>query len=202
MNRKIFKVGITGGIGSGKSLICKIFAIFGIPVYDADSRAKWLLNNDQILINEVKQHFGIDSYLNNELNRSLIANIVFKDPSQLEKLNAMVHPRVAYDYENWLDKHHDKPYTLKEAALLFESGSYKNLDRIINVSAPENIRIKRVLLRDIHRSQEQIKSIISNQLNDQERQTKAHYNINNDGTSLVIPQAWKLHNKIIQLNTT
>jgi dephospho-CoA kinase len=198
MNKRICKVGITGGIGSGKSLICKIFSIFGIPVYDADSRAKWLLNNDQILISKIKYNFGSQSYINNELNRIFIADIVFKDPSQLNVLNDLVHPKVAVDYEEWLTSQKDKPYTLKEAALLFESGSNKSLDMVINVSAPENIRIRRVLLRDIHRKPDQVKAIISRQLKDEERYSKADYNIVNDDSSLIIPQVWKLHNKILQ----
>jgi dephospho-CoA kinase len=111
-----------------------------------------------------------------------------------------VHPKVAVDYEEWLTSQKDKPYTLKEAALLFESGSNKSLDMVINVSAPENIRIRRVLLRDIHRKPDQVKAIISRQLKDEERYSKADYNILNDGSSLVIPQVWKLHNKILQNN--
>jgi len=198
MHPKIFKVGITGGIGSGKSLICKIFSVFGIPIYDADSRAKWLLNHDETLIKEVKEVFGNEAYQNNMLNRAYMADIVFIDPVQLEKLNRLVHPRVALDYDLWVDSHLDSPYTLKEAALLFESGSYKKLDKVINVSAPEEIRIKRVLLRDSQRNEDQVRAIISKQLTDRERKAMADYNINNEGTSLVIPQVWKLHNKIIQ----
>lgn len=198
MHLKIYKVGITGGIGSGKSLICKVFSVFGIPVYDADSRAKWLLNNDSLLIESVKKQFGYQSYQNNTLNRNYIANLVFNNQEQLQLLNNLVHPRVAVDYANWAELHSDKPYTLKEAALLIESGSYRSLDKVINVSASENIRIRRVLLRDAHRSEEEIKSIISKQLSDVERQAKADYSIKNDGTALVIPQVWKLHQKILQ----
>ncbi|MDQ3392556.1 MAG: dephospho-CoA kinase [Bacteroidota bacterium] len=201
MKKKTFKLGITGGIGSGKSLICNIFSIFGIPVYDADSRAKWLLNNDTSLIERVKEHFGAEAYIDEELNKVFIANIVFSDPVQLAALNGMVHPKVDIDYRAWAEKHNDKPYTLKEAALLFESGSYKTLDKVINVSASGNTRIRRVVLRDVHRNEEQAKAIIAKQMSDEERKIKADYTINNDGTILLIPQVWELHNKILQLDT-
>src|SRR5689334_1391221 len=138
MNRSI-RVGITGGIGSGKSLICKIFATLGVPVYDADSRARMLMTESQMLVSQIKKEFGESSYLpDGSLNRGYLSNEVFNNPAKLEILNSFVHPAVAIDSENWINANATAPYILKEAALLYESGSYKALDKIIVVVAPEN----------------------------------------------------------------
>lgn len=202
MRSKTFKIGITGGIGSGKSLISRIFSVFGVPVYDADSRAKWLLNNNSSLIISVKDTFGEGAYTeNHELDREFISNIVFKDPSKLHTLNELVHPLVANDFEEWANQNQNNFYVLKEAALIFESGTDQALDKIINVSAPESLRIKRVLLRDIHRKKEQVQEIMDKQLKDEERKAKADFNITNDGTKLVIPQVWKLHQILRKLES-
>ena len=150
---KTLQIGITGGIGSGKSLVCRIFSRFGIPVYDADRRAKSLMTTDGILISQIMKEFGDLSYdEKGELNRTYIAAKVFSDEGQLGKLNSLVHPRVAVDYQNWLTEHKDACYVVKEAALLFEAGSNKLMDKVIVVTAPEELRIQRVLARDRHRS--------------------------------------------------
>ena len=132
------QIGITGGIGSGKSLVCRIFGQLGVPVYDADSHAKALMTTDGILVSQIKKEFGDLSYrADGSLNRKWLGDHVFSDQEQLEKLNALVHPRVAVDYERWVSQHQHEPYVLKEAALLFEAGSHRLLNKIIVVSAPE-----------------------------------------------------------------
>lgn len=191
-----FQIGITGGIGSGKSLVCKIFAQFGVPVYDADSHAKELMTTDGILISHIKKEFGDLSYNpDGSLNRAYLGDHVFFSEEKLLKLNNMVHPRVALDYEKWLSHHWDKRYILKEAALLFETGSYRTLDKIIVVSAPESLRLKRVLNRDVYRTVEQFKGIVEKQMPEDEKLKRADYIIVNDDTTLVIPQVLKLHNQ-------
>lgn len=187
------QIGITGGIGSGKSLVCKIFQSLGVPVYDADSRAKALMTSDGILISEIKKEFGNLAY--NEdgtLNRKHIAEAAFGQPEKLKALDAIVHPRVANDYAKWVGEQ-THPYVIKESALFFEAGSYKSLDKIIVVSAPEHLRIKRVVVRDPNRSEKMVKDIIGNQMPDSEKAAKADYVIVNDESRLVIPQVLELH---------
>jgi dephospho-CoA kinase len=186
------QIGITGGIGSGKSLVCKIFQSLGVPVYDADSRAKTLMTTDGILIDGIKKEFGTLSYnTDGTLNRKHISDAAFGNPDKLKALDAMVHPRVAANYSQWVGEQ-SNPYVIKEAALLFEAGSYKSLDKIIVVSAPEHLRIKRVVARD-NRSEQMVKDIISNQMPDSEKISKADFIVINDETQLVIPQVLHLH---------
>lgn len=193
------QVGVTGGIGSGKSLVCKIFAQLGIPVYDADSHAKALMTTDGILISQIKKEFGHLAYLpDGTLNRKHLADHVFADEVRLEKLNELVHPRVAIDYEKWLSSHVKKIYVLKEAALLFESGSYRSLNKIITVSAPETLRQKRVLHRDAHRTVEQFKGIVEKQMPEEEKLKRADYIIVNDDITPVIPQVLTLHRLFVE----
>ncbi len=192
-------IGLTGGIGSGKSLIAKIFSCLGTPVYDADSRAKKLMNSDSILIDAIKKEFGNSAYQNSGvLNRDFMAAMVFNDEKKLNKLNSLVHPRVKEDNEQWIRENSEKKYLVKEAALLFESGSYKSLDKVIVASAPENVRIERVLQRDPHRSRSELIKIIANQMSEAEKLKRADYVIMNDESQLVIPQVLKLHERFIQ----
>jgi dephospho-CoA kinase len=195
---KPLQVGITGGIGSGKSLVCKIFQTLGAPVYDADSHAKELMTTDGILMSGIKKEFGDLSYHGDgSLDRVYLAKNVFHDETKLQRLNALVHPRVAADYEQWVMKHDAFRYVIKEAALLFESGSYKLLDRIIVVHAPVELRINRVLKRDTHRTVEQIKAIVEKQMPDDEKLNRADDIVVNDESALLIPQVLKLHNEFI-----
>ena len=195
---KLLQVGITGGIGSGKSLVCKIFNALGVPTYDADSRAKMVMTTDGILVDAIKKEFGVLSYdAKGVLNRQHLANSVFNQPDKLKRLNELVHPRVALDYESWVSSHADVKYVLKEAALLFESGSFQSLDKIIVVTAPETLRVQRVLVRDPHRSIQQTKEIISNQMAEEEKTKRADYVIVNDETTLLIPQVLNLHLQFI-----
>jgi len=195
------QIGITGGIGSGKTLICKIFQSLGVPVYDADSRAKILMTTDGILVEQIKKEFGTLSYNEDgSLNRKYLGQIVFDQKLKLEILNELVHPRVAKDYEGWVGTHRHFPYVMKEAALLFESASYKGLDKIVVVSAPEKIRMKRVLQRDTHRTEKDVENIFGNQLPEDEKLKRADFVIVNDETCLVIPQVLELHQRFSSLN--
>jgi dephospho-CoA kinase len=197
---KPLQIGITGGIGSGKSLVSKIFACLGISVYDADSRAKYVMTTDRILIEQIQKEFGTLSYdSKGVLDRKYLAEKVFNDPMQLARLNALVHPRVKLDYENWVAVQ-NAPYVIKEAALLYESGSAMELDKIIAVYAPEALRIKRVLKRDTHRSAQAIADVMHNQMNDEEKRNKADFVIINDDTQLVIPQVLQLHQRFNSVN--
>lgn len=195
------QIGITGGIGSGKSLVCKIFQHLHVPVYDADSHAKELMTTDGILVSQIKKEFGDLSYNSDgQLNSVYLSNNVFHDQQKLNLLNSLVHPRVAKHYEQWVNKHRAFPYVLKEAALLFEAKTDKVLDKIIVVSAPEEIRIKRVLSRDKHRTVEQINGIVEKQMPDEQKLKLADYIIVNDESQLVIPQILHLHNIFMEIN--
>lgn len=195
---KPFQIGVTGGIGSGKSLICKILVQLGAPVYDADSHAKSLMTTDGILVSQIKKEFGDLSYHpDGGLNREWLGAHVFSNEAELEKLNRLVHPRVAIDYGNWVKQYPDVPYVVKEAALLYESGSYHLLDKIIVVTAPEMIRQRRVLRRDPHRTAEQFQEIVGKQLPEEEKTKRADYIVINDDVTPVLPQVLKLHELFI-----
>jgi len=194
--KKPLQVGITGGIGSGKSLVCKIFQTLGAPVYDADSHAKILMTTDGILVDQIKKEFGSLSYdERGGLNRKHLSQTVFSDETKLSKLNSLVHPRVASDYDRWLTNHTNNAYVIKEAALLFESGSSILLDKIIVVTAPEKMRVKRVLKRDPQRTEQDVIKIIRSQMSEEEKLKKADVVIQNNETELIIPQVLKLHDQ-------
>lgn len=196
---KPLQIGITGGIGAGKSTVCKIFSVLGIPTYDADSRAKAVMTTDGILVEGIKKEFGTLSFKSSgELNREYLATEVFNNEQKLKKLNALVHPRVEVDYRNWLKEQIGAPYVLKEAALLIETGSYKALDYLLLITAPEEVRIGRVLERDKHRNRAQVKEIIKNQLDETEKLTVANFIINNDGKHSLLEQVLKLHEQFLQ----
>jgi len=195
------QIGITGGIGSGKSLVCRIFQALEVPVYDADSRAKSVMTTDGILITQIQKEFGVLSYhKNGTLSREYLAEAVFNNPERLQVLNKLVHPRVKIDYELWLSQHQSQPYVVKEAALLFESSSYTMLDKIVVVYAPESLRIQRVLNRDIHRNKVQVEEIMRNQMDEEEKRKRADFVIINDESELVIPQVLQLHEQFLKLN--
>ena len=191
---KRLKVGITGGIGSGKTTVCKIFETLGIPVYYADDRAKALMTEDEKLIAAIKNIFGEEAYLPDEsLDRKHIADIAFHNPLKLKELNAIVHPAVLEDGNRWHAQQKDAPYTIKEAALIFESDSYKNLDKIITVFAPQNVRLERVILRGGNLSKEDIEARMAKQLPEEEKMKRANFIIYNDGEQALIPQVMKIH---------
>lgn len=192
-------VGITGGIGAGKSVISKIFKSLGTPIYDADSRAKWLMSHSENLTSSVQVLFGEDSYQDGELNRKHIASLAFHKPKLLTQLNALVHPEVERDFGNWVLENSSNPYLIKEAALLFEIGFYAKLDKLILVTASKEIRIERVLARDTHRNKKDIEAIMGKQLSDEEKKEKADIVLTNDGTTLLIPKILKLHEELQKL---
>jgi len=189
-------IGITGGIGSGKSTVAKIFEILGIPVYYADERAKWLMSNNPVLKSQISKEFGSESYVNGNLNRSFLAETVFSDPKKVAKINSLVHPVVALDFKEWAGIQ-KSPYVLKEAALIFETEGHKKLDAVINVSSPLRIRISRILMRDSHRSEEQINHIIDQQMPDEAKNELADFVIKNVDNKLLIPQVLKIHEQLI-----
>lgn len=186
-------IGITGGIGSGKTLISQIFKNLGIAVYYSDDRARHLMNHDEALTGRIREMFGPESFFDGKLNREYLANEVFSRKEKLDMLNQLVHPVVQQDFREWKKLHEEEPYSMKEAALLFETGSYRELDKTILVLAPEHLRIQRILLRDPHRSTADVKKIMASQMPDEEKRKLADYIIYNDDNRLVIPQVLKLH---------
>ncbi|SNS92860.1 dephospho-CoA kinase [Ekhidna lutea] len=190
-------IGITGGIGSGKSIVCKIFETLGATTYYADDRAKWLMENDDSLIYEIKELFGEEAYSESRLDRKFIAQKAFKDKNILDKLNSLVHPAVARDVEKWRKEHSGAKLLLKEAALLFETGSYKSLEKTVLVTAPEDIRVERVIARDTHRSKEDVQNIIEKQMSDHEKIQLADFVIINDGQQSLIKQVTELYKELV-----
>jgi dephospho-CoA kinase len=195
----MLKIGITGGIGAGKSTVSQLFKTLGVPVYNSDERAKWLMNHDLDLKIKIIKLFGDNAYTSHEeVDRMLIAQKVFNDKLLLVQLNALVHPAVKKDYLNWSISFDKKKYSLKESALLFETGIYKELDKNILVVAPLNIRIERVMKRD-GISQELVEQRIKNQLPEEEKIPLADYIIYNDESNSLIEQVLTIHQQISQL---
>lgn len=193
----MLKVGVTGGIGSGKSTVCSIFEQLGIPVYYADTKAKELMTTNPSLIAELKKTFGEDIYdAEGQLIRPLLAQIVFNDKTKLEKLNSLVHPAVKEGFKQWADEQ-TSPYVIKEAALMFESGSYKDVDYIVTVSAPKNLRVLRVVERD-GAAPADVKKRMAGQLSEKDRLERADFVIKNDGSHLLTPQVLELHHKFLE----
>jgi len=189
-------VGITGGIGSGKSTVCGIFETLGIPIYQADDRAKYLMQNDADLVQKIKTTFGEEAYINGQLNRPFLAKTIFSDSNKTAKINALVHPVVGNDFNHW-QREQPAPYVLKEAALMIESGSFKQLDFLINVFASIETRIQRVQKRDPQRSLEEIHGIIDKQVSEEQRTALSDFRIDNDGSSLIIPQVLAIHQQLL-----
>ena len=187
------KIGITGGIGSGKTTVCKIFESLGIPVYYADDRAKALMIENKELVNDIKKLLGDEAYFEDgSLNRAYVAKIIFKDKKKLKKINELVHPAVAKDGILWQQAQTSVPYTVKEAALLIESGSFQALDYLITVWAPRETRIQRVLKRD-GATREEVEARIDKQMPEFEKLKLAQYVIINDGEKSLVQQVHKLH---------
>lgn len=171
-------IGLTGGIGSGKTSVANYFKELGVPVYIADDGAKRVMQSKNILA-EVKAAFGGNIFDNDILNRAKLAQIVFNDKEQLAKLNAIVHPAVKLDFDDWVKEHKNNDYVMYEAAILFESGRYKDCDVIITVTAPEEVRIDRVIKRD-KTTREEVLSRMKMQWNDEKRISKSNFVINNN----------------------
>lgn len=190
MNQKI--IGITGGIGSGKSLVCRIFSTMNVPIYDADSRAKYLINNDLSLKKSIKNLLGENAYTSTgEYNRAWVASQVFNNPDLLKQLNSLVHPCVHKDAHDWVKKYPNSPVLLYEAALMKAAGDNNMFDKVIVVNAPTDLRIKRIQARD-KRSEQEVKDIIARQITDEERLRIADYIIENDDVKPVLEQVLEL----------
>jgi dephospho-CoA kinase len=189
----MLKVGITGGIGSGKTTVCRLFELLAVPVYYADEASKQLLTTDPEIKKSIIAVFGEEVLQEDKsISRKKVAARVFADEAQLKKLNAIMHPAVGLHFELWVKKHSNHPYIIKEAAIMFESGADKQMDKIITVSAPEELRIARVLNRDLV-TNEEVQRRISAQLSEKERIKRSDYVIVNDEEQMVIPQVIKLH---------
>lgn len=189
------RIGLTGGIGSGKSTVAGIFKVLGIPVFDADSVAKQLLQTDEVLKQSVTEVFGALVYPDGILDRKKLASLVFNDAEQLNRLNNLVHPRTIAAAEAWAEEQ-QAPYTVKEAALFFEAGSATGIDYMIGVYAPKHIRIKRVMDRD-QVSREEVLGRMSRQIQDEIKMRLCDFVVLNDEQHLLIPQVIKLHGQFL-----
>ena len=197
----MLKVGVTGGIGSGKTTVCKVFELLGIPVFYADDVAKSVMHTDQVLKTAILNTFGERAYTKEgTLNRSYISSLVFNSKPELEKLNSLVHPAVFRAFDNWLLQQKDAPYVIKEAALLFESDSYKMCDESILVIAPTETKISRVKLRD-GISDEDVKLRMNRQFSDEVKIKFADHILNNDEKQLIIPKIIQLHQQFLTIRS-
>ena len=191
----MLKIGLTGGIGSGKSTVAKVFQTLGIPVYYADDAAKELMNNNEGLKQQIILHFGEDVYENKVLNRKLLAQKVFNNPTQLHLLNSLVHPATIQAAEDWFVQQ-KAPYCIKEAALIFESGSQQNLDFVIGVYTPTTIRLQRVMHRN-KATKEEVQQRMDKQIDETIKMRLCDFVVTNNEQELLIPQVMALHEKFI-----
>jgi dephospho-CoA kinase len=192
----MFKVGITGGIGSGKTTVCNIFELQKVPVFYADLEARELMSNDEELIAEVKSCFGADIYTPEKvLDRRKLSKLVFNDDAQLTKLNSLVHPAIFRAFDKWVEQQ-NAPYVIKEAALLFESGSFKKCNATVLVKSPYDLKVKRVASRDYIDQADVIKRM-AKQWDDLEKEKLCDYIVQNNEQELLIPQVLKLHQKFL-----
>lgn len=194
----MLKVGLTGGMGSGKTTVAQIFSVLGIPVLYADDVAKKIMNEDEGLKQRIIHLFGENAYQNNTLNRKFIADIVFNDQYKLEQLNALVHPVTIAAAEQWMNQQ-TSAYVLKEAALMFESAAAANLDYVIGVYAPQHLRLQRVMHRD-NTKREDVLARMNSQVDETIKMKLCDFVIVNDEQQAVLPQVLVLHEKLLQLN--
>ena len=187
-------VGITGGIGSGKSTVCEIFRVLGITVFEADKVARNLMNENSVIRQNLVEWFGNEIYSENQLNRKLLAELIFNNNSLLNKVNSLVHPIVREEFVKWKNSQ-NTVYSVYEAAILFESGFYKLMDYTVLITAPQQIRINRVMARD-NLSQDQVLARINNQWTDDEKRKLATTVIINDNKNLIIPQIIEIDKKL------
>ena len=194
----ILKVGITGGIGSGKSTVAKIFEVLGIPIFYADDVAKKLMNKDEKLKQQLIKEFGNDLYLHGELNRPYLSSLVFADPKKLAVLNAIVHPATIANADKWMNQQ-TAPYAIKEAALIFESDAHKQLDKVIGVYSPTPLRLQRVQQRD-NISEEAIMARMNKQMDEEAKMNLCDYVVTNNELELIIPQVLKIHKELLAIS--
>ena len=188
---------VTGGIGSGKTMVASMFKDLGVVIYNADNEAKLLMNTSPVLKEKITALFGVNAYENNLLNRSYISRLVFSNKSLLIKLNSIVHPAVKIHFKEWL-KFQNSPYVVKEVAILFEIGAENEYNFILTVTAPKDIRIKRLVKRD-GKSVQEIKLIMSNQLDSSQQIKKSDFVINNTNLEKTRKVVYNIHNEIIKL---
>jgi dephospho-CoA kinase len=191
------RLGITGGIGSGKTTVCRIFRVLGVPVFVADVAARQLMNNDPAIRSEINKIAGKDLYEGGELDRRELARLIFNEPDMLQKVNASVHPAVLREFEAWSSVI-DAPYVIMEAAILFEARADRLVDRVISISAPVEERISRVMGRS-EISREEVLERINNQMEDNEREEQSYYVINNADNEMIIPEILKIHDDMLRL---
>jgi dephospho-CoA kinase len=193
----MLKIGITGGIGSGKSTVAKVFEVLGIPVYYADDAAKRMMNEDEELKEMIRQQFGAGVYTNEKLDRKKLADIVFASPEKINQLNALVHPATIKDAERWMQQQ-TTPYCIKEAALIFESGAQEQLDYVIGVTAPAPLRILRTMQRD-GVSREEVIARMDKQMDETIKMKLCDFVLVNDEQEMLLPQVIALHEKLLML---
>ena len=191
------RLGITGGIGSGKTTVCRIFRVLGVPVFVADAAAREVMNNDPGIRDRINSIAGEDLYSGGELDRMELARLIFNRPEMLKSVNAAVHPVVLQIFSKWADES-DAPYVIMEAAVLFESKADTFVDRVVSISAPVEERIARVMGRN-ELSREQVIERINNQLEDDEREEQSYYVINNADNEMIIPEILKIHEDMLRL---
>jgi dephospho-CoA kinase len=191
----MLKIGLTGGIGSGKSTVARIFEVLGIPVYYADDAAKKIMNTDPQLRAALIKNFGERTYQGGQLDRAYLASLVFSDKQKLELLNSITHPATIRDANKWILEQ-TSPYIIKEAALLFESGANKYLDLVIGVYAPEDLRVRRVMQRD-NTTREEILQRMSRQMNEDAKMKLCDFVVKNDEKELLLPQVLGLHSRFL-----
>ena len=192
-------IGLTGGIGSGKSSVLEIFKKIGISTYNADESAKKIISSDKKIIYSIKQLFGEDIYDKNELNSKLVSKIVFNDKEKLKSLNSIIHPAVAIDFDNFCFKHRDETYIVKEAAIIFETKTENLFNKIIYVKAPKEIRVDRVMQRD-NLFRDDVLNRIQNQINETSIIDKCDFIIDNINFSELEEKVLEIHNTLISLN--
>ena len=192
----MLKIGLTGGIGSGKTTVAHIFELLKIPVYYADDAAKKMMNEDEILKHEIIKHFGEESYLDGKLNRPYLAKTVFSDPQKILLINSIIHPATIADAEKWFETQNSS-YAIKEAALIFEANAEKNLDLVIGVSSPLEIRLQRAMKRD-GTTRASVEKRMQHQMNESEKMERCDFVIINDEVELLIPQVIAIHEKLLQ----
>ena len=192
----MLKIGLTGGMGSGKTTVAHIFEVLGIPVYYADDAAKKMMNEDENLRRQIIEHFGERSYVDGKLNRPFLAEVVFSDPVNTKLINSIIHPATIANAENWMQMQ-NAPYAIKEAALIFEANAEKNLDLVIGVSSTYEIRLQRVMLRD-GLNEEAIKNRMEKQMEENQKIDRCDFVIDNNESSLLIPQVIAIHEKLLQ----
>lgn len=193
----MLKVGITGGMGSGKTLVCRVFETLGIPVFYADTEAKRLMETDAALIEKIKQLFGEGIYKSGKLDREQLSGIVFNQPEKLQQLNTIVHPATIAYGRQWMSRQ-NSPYVIKEAAVFFESGSYKDMDVMIGIYAPKDLRMLRTMQRDSIPA-EKVLQRMSNQMDENEKMERCDMVITNDGMEPIIPQVVEIHKKLLAM---